>query len=72
MITQEEMILKHLQKNKKQGITSLEAIYQYGITRLSARICNLRKQGYQIRSKLVPVTARNGHTCYVSRYTLEA
>jgi len=44
--TQNELILKHLKEYG--GITSLEAIQEYGITRLSARIYDLRKEGYSI------------------------
>lgn len=69
-MTQKNLILKHLQKNKK-GITSLEAIEKYGVTRLSGVIFNLKKEGYNITSKLIAVTNRFGNVCWVSRYTLE-
>ena len=42
----EEIILNHLRKHKT--ITTLEAFELYGITRLSARIFNLRESGYKI------------------------
>lgn len=45
-MTQEEMVIKYLEENKT--ITSWEAIKEFGITRLSAKIYNLRKQGYTI------------------------
>jgi len=50
MITknQTEQILEHLKKYEK--ITSIEAIQEYGITRLSAKIHNLRKRGFEILS----------------------
>jgi len=44
--TQENIILNHLKKHK--FITSWEAITQYRITRLSARIFELRERGHQI------------------------
>lgn len=47
MDSQELIILKHLQEHEK--ITSMEAFQLYGITRLSARIYNLRKN-YNIAS----------------------
>lgn len=44
--TQENIILNHLKKHK--FITTWEAITQYRITRLSARIFELRERGHQI------------------------
>lgn len=42
-MTQNEMILEHMKTHK--GITTMEAIEQYGITRLSGRIYELRQAG---------------------------
>ena len=47
--TQENQILNHLKKHK--FITSWEAIQEYRITRLSARIYELREKGHQIITK---------------------
>ena len=55
--TQENIILDHLKKHK--FITSWEAIQEYRITRLSARIYELREKGYQIITKNV---TENGKT----------
>lgn len=66
-MTQKEIILKHLQEHK-EGITSLYAFQYYGITRLSAIICNLRKEYPNITGKLEPVKNMYGSKCYVSRY----
>ena len=55
--TQENQILHHLKKHK--FITSWEAIQEYRITRLSARIYELREKGYQIITKNV---TENGKT----------
>ena len=44
--TQELQILNHLKKHK--FITSWEAIQEYRITRLSARIYELREKGHKI------------------------
>ena len=55
--TQENQILNHLKKHK--FITSWEAIQEYRITRLSARIYELREKGYQIITKNV---TENGKT----------
>lgn len=61
-------ILKYLKTFK--NITSLEAINMFGETRLSARIYDLKKQGYRFKTETVRVMSRDGWT-YVARYTLE-
>jgi hypothetical protein len=66
--TQNELILKHLKEYG--GITSLEAIQEYGITRLSARIYDLRKEGYSISADKKKVLNRRRETCFVAFYSL--
>jgi len=46
--TQEQTVLAHLKKYGR--ITSMEAISKYGITRLAARIYNLREE-YTIKTE---------------------
>lgn len=46
MLTQSEMILLLLEDGI--GLTPLEALYEAGCFRLSARIYDLRKQGHEI------------------------
>ena len=55
--TQENQILNHLKKHK--FITSWEAIQEYRITRLSARIYELREKGFNIMTKNI---TENGKT----------
>lgn len=69
-MTQRQTVLKYLE-NHKRGITSLDAIQKFGITRLSNVIYVLKKEGHNIASKLEPVTNRQGGVCWVSRYILE-
>ena len=64
-MNQSEMILKHLQKFK--SITSLQALRMYGCFRLSARIWELRRQGYNIKSEMVKLD--NGKK--VARYYVD-
>ena len=67
-MTQNEVILDHL-KNYG-GLTSLEAIRLYQITRLAARISDLRKKGYNILSETI--RKKDGKkTIKYSRYWLE-
>lgn len=68
-MTQEEKVLRHL---KQFGtITSWEAIMEYGITRLSAKIFNLRKEGYDIGSERVTAKNRFGENCTFAKYFLK-
>lgn len=48
METQDLIVLRHLKQHRH--ITSWEAITKYHITRLSAKIYNLRQLGYHINS----------------------
>jgi len=57
VISQENQILNHLKQHK--FITSWEAIQEYRITRLSARIYELREKGFNIITKNV---TENGKT----------
>lgn len=68
VMSQNDTILSHLQAFGR--ITSLEAIRKYGITRLSARIYDLRDAGHNIpEPRMVTVPTRNGET-QVAEYRL--
>ena len=60
-----ERVLEHLQHNG--SITSWEAIEEYGATRLSAIIFNLRKN-HKIRSEDSTFTDRYGYQSTYTRY----
>lgn len=67
-MTQEDMVLQHL---KDFGsITALDAMREYGIMRLSARILNLRKQGYKITTDYVTNKNRFGNSISYGKYNL--
>jgi len=61
-------ILRHLQSFG--SITSLEAIYEYGNTRLAASVFDLRKKGYDITTTEIEVTNRFGEKRRIGKYTL--
>jgi hypothetical protein len=65
--TQRESVLWHLYTYGK--ITSWEAIKEYGITRLSAIIFNLREEGYNIISDPLTKVNRFGNSVNVAVYT---
>ena len=64
MVNKTQMVLNHLKANKT--ITSLEAIYKFGATRLSAIIFNLRAN-YNIETEMIDVPTRFG-TSRVAKY----
>lgn len=65
-LTQEEKVLKFIREHG--SITSLQAFRQLGITRLSAKIFNLRER-YEIKDEYIKVRTRDGYT-YVKKYFL--
>ena len=60
---QKDLVLSHLRKGT---ITSMEAIYAYGITRLAARVADLRREGWKISTKTIK---KNGQS--FAEYRLE-
>ena len=54
-----------------RSITSLDAWNELGITRLAARVHELKKDGYVINKKLISVTNRCAEKCQVAAYYLE-
>lgn len=52
------------------GISSMDAIKNFGATRLSAIIFNLRKQGYDIETVTCKGTDRFGNKMQFARYYL--
>lgn len=67
-MTQNERVLRHL--TDYGSITSLEAVKEYGILRLSARIYDLRKQGHEITAVTETAQNRYGEPVTYFRYSL--
>ena len=70
-MSQRELILKHLQRCRRKGITSAEAFTKYGVMDLPKRICELKAEGYAF--KIEPVSAKNryGKAVTFNKYTLQ-
>lgn len=64
-MTQNEMLLHHMRVHG--SITTMEAFSLYGVTRLSARIWELRKAGHNVIKTME--TNKNGKT--YARYALK-
>jgi len=67
-MTKTEAVLRWLQSNA--SISSMEAIKEFGATRLSAIIFNLRKKGYNIETVTCEGTDRFGNKVQFARYYL--
>lgn len=61
---------KVLEALRQGPMTALDAFQRFGVLRMSARVFDLRQAGYDIRSRQVAVTNRDGQTCRVAQYTL--
>lgn len=67
-MTQTQAVLEWLQTHA--SISSMEAIKNFGTTRLSAIIFNLRKAGYDIETVTCEGTDRFGNKMTFARYYL--
>ena len=66
--TQKQRIIRHLKD--KGSITALQAMKEYGIMRLTSRICELKNEGYNIKSEFVSSKNRYNESVSYSKYTL--
>lgn len=64
--SQRLQILQHLQEHG--SITSMEAIQLFGCTRLSGRIFDLRRAGYDIAVVMTEGRTRSGSSCRYATY----
>lgn len=67
-MTQNELIKQHLEAHG--SITPLEAMTEYGIMRLGARIFNLKEQGVPIQTNMVTGINRYGKPTRFAEYRL--
>ena len=69
-MTQAERVLDYLESGNT--ITTLNAFTELGITRLAARIYELKEEGHDVKSKRIKVTNRYDEQCSVSEYYMES
>ena len=67
-VTQKDRVLQYLKDYS--SITSWEAIQQFGVTRISAVIFNLKKDGYKFDEEWVATTNRYADPVTYKRYIL--
>ena len=65
-MSQADRVLSYLERGNT--ITTLDAFQELGITRLGARIFELREQGHPVQSNRLTVTNRFGEDCSISEY----
>lgn len=69
-MTQAKRVLDYLESGNT--ITTLNAFNELGITRLAARIYELKEEGHDVKSKRIKVTNRYDEQCSVSEYYMES
>ena len=67
-MSQYEVVLKHLKEGKE--LSQLEATKKYGILRLGAIIFNMRRDGYNILTRMESKPNRYGHTSNYAVYKM--
>lgn len=68
-LTQADRVLRHLQKYG--SITSLESFREYGVSRLSAIIFNLKQANYQFEEEWITQKNRYGERTTFKKYILK-
>lgn len=65
-ITQRDRVLQYMRENN--GITAYEAVVEVGCTQLSARICELQREGHMFSTEVIKNRNRWGDPCHYLRY----
>lgn len=68
-LTQIEWVRQQLEAGRR--VTPLDALNDYGIMRLGARVYDLIQAGMPVRGRMVERTNRRGQTVRVAEYWLE-
>lgn len=66
--TQAQRVLDYIEEHG--SITQFEAMNDLGIMRLASRISELKKNGYNIVSRMITVKNRFGENCSVKQYSM--
>jgi len=68
-MTQKEEVLSYLRE--KGSMTRLEAMQELGILNVTARIADLRNEGYKIKANMIAVKNKYGRTVKYADWILE-
>lgn len=66
-MTQHERILKYI--DDFGSITPMEAIHEFGCTKLATRVSELIRDGHQIKKQTVTDKNRYGQTVHYTKYS---
>ena len=67
-MNQKQRVLDYLRSGN--AITSLDAFHELGITRISAVVYNLKRDGHHLIKENVTVKNRFGEECTIARWGL--
>jgi hypothetical protein len=67
--TQCDRIIDYIKE--RGSITQLEALREIGCFRLASRMCDIKKQGYQVKSEMTKVKNRYGEDVSIAKYTID-
>jgi hypothetical protein len=67
-MSQKTRLLEWLKRG--YSISRLEGWEKLGILELPARVCELRQEGYDIQTQMMPVTNRYGETVRIAVWSL--
>lgn len=67
METQKEQVRKYVREHG--SITTMEAFFELGITRLAARISDLVKDGYDVKRTRIDYQLPSGRNVSITRYS---
>jgi hypothetical protein len=67
-MNQKQRLLQYLQDGNT--VTSLDGFYDLGITRISAVVHTLKKEGHMIITERLTVTNRYDEKCSICRWSL--
>lgn len=68
-MTQCERIIQYMRDFG--SITALQAMEDLGVMRLASRICDLRRDGYQIKKEDIKKRNRYGEWAHIAKYSLD-
>lgn len=67
-MTQKEQIIEYLEQHKT--MTPIDAFYEIGCMKLATRVSELKRQGYDIETKMETYTNWKGQKKRYARYVL--
>lgn len=67
-MTQCERIIQYIEETG--SITQMDALREFGCMRLASRMCDIKKMGYTVTTKMEKAKNRYGEPVSYARYTI--